>query len=156
MTEIHGHCEDRFAAVRDVLAGSIDRGDDVGGSFAVTIDGKTVVDIWGGHADAEKTRAWEKDTIINVYSTTKTMCALTALLLADRGELDFDKPVAHYWPEFAANGKADVKVSQLMSHSSGVSGWKEPAEKEMLYDWVKAGALLAAQAPLCEPGPQPG
>ena len=156
MTEIHGHCEDRFAAVRDVLAGSIDRGDDVGGSFAVTIDGKTVVDIWGGHADAEKTRAWEKDTIINVYSTTKTMCALTALLLADRGELDFDKPVAHYWPEFAANGKADVKVSQLMSHSSGVSGWKEPAEKEMLYDWDKACALLAAQAPFWEPGTQPG
>jgi len=156
MTEIYGHCEDRFAAVKDVLAASIDRGDDVGGSFAATIDGVTVVDIWGGHADAEKTRAWEKDSIINVYSTTKTMCALTALLLADRGELDFEKPVAHYWPEFAANGKAGVKVSHLMAHSAGVSGWKLPAVKEMLYDWDKACALLAAQAPFWEPGTQPG
>ena len=86
-------------------------------------EGETVVDLWGGFADAAKTRPWEKDTIVNVYSTTKTMTALTALLLADRGELDFDAPVARYWPEFAANGKAGVKVSHLMAHSAGLSGW---------------------------------
>ena len=93
-----------------------------------------------------RTRPWVKDTIVNVYSTTKTMTALTALLVADRGELDFDAAVARYWPEFAANGKADVKVSHLMSHSAGLSGWKEPITKKDLYDWEKATSLLARQA----------
>jgi CubicO group peptidase (beta-lactamase class C family) len=84
------------------------------------------------------------------------MCALTALLLADRGELDFAKPVAHYWPEFAANGKAAVTVAQLMSHSAGLSGFKEKMAKDDLYDWEKVTSLLAAQAPFWEPGTAPG
>ena len=148
--------DSRFETLRGVLDGHIAAGSDVGSSFCATMDGKTVVDIWGGHADEAKTRPWEKDTIINVYSTTKTMTALTALLLADRGELDFDAPVARYWPEFAANGKADVKVSHLMSHSAGLSGWKEPITEADLYDWEKATSLLAAQAPYWEPGTKSG
>ena len=148
--------DSRFETLRGVLDGHIAAGSDVGSSFCATMDGKTVVDIWGGHADEAKTRPWEKDTIINVYSTTKTMTALTALLLADRGELDFDAPVARYWPEFAANGKADVKVSHLMSHSAGLSGWKEPITEADLYDWEKSTALLAAQAPYWEPGTKSG
>ncbi|OXE37051.1 MAG: serine hydrolase [Phenylobacterium zucineum] len=148
--------DSRFETLRGVLDGHIAAGSDVGSSFCATLEGKTVVDIWGGHADEAKTRPWEKDTIINVYSTTKTMTALTALLLADRGELDFDAPVARYWPEFAANGKADVKVSHLMSHSAGLSGWKEPITEADLYDWEKATALLAAQAPYWEPGTKSG
>ena len=84
------------------------------------------------------------------------MTALTALLIADRGELDFDAPVAKYWPEFAANGKAGVKVSHLMSHSAGLSGWKEKITTEDLYDWEKVTGLLAAQAPYWEPGTAPG
>ena len=86
-------------------------GTDVGASFCVTVEGETVVDLWGGFADEARTRPWRADTIVNVYSTTKTMTALTALLVADRGELDFDAPVARYWPEFAAGGKADVTVA---------------------------------------------
>ena len=131
-------------------------GADLGASFCATVEGETVVDLWGGFADADKTRPWERDTIVNVYSTTKTMTALTALLLADRGELDFDAPVARYWPEFAANGKAGVKVSHLMSHSAGLSGWKEPITTEDLYDWDKVTALLAAQAPVLGAGTAPG
>jgi CubicO group peptidase (beta-lactamase class C family) len=151
-----GFVTDRHAPVRAVFEGSLASGADVGASFCATIEGETVVDLWGGHADEAKTRPWVKDTIVNVYSTTKTMTALTALLVADRGELDFDAPVAKYWPEFAANGKSGVKVSHLMSHSSGLSGWKEPVTLADMYDWEKATALLAAQAPYWEPGTASG
>ena len=151
-----GFTQDRFAPVRAVFEANLATGADVGASFCATVDGETVVDIWGGHADAEKTRAWERDSIVNVYSTTKTMTALTALLIADRGDLDFDAPVAKYWPEFAANGKADIKVSHVMSHSAGLSGWKAPITKTDLYDWDKCTSLLAAQAPFWTPGTAPG
>ena len=145
-----------FASVQGVFDQNLESGADLGASFCATRNGETVVDIWGGFADKDQTIPWSRDTIVNVYSTTKTMTALTALLLADRGALDFDKPVAHYWPEFAAAGKADVKVSHLMSHSSGLSGWREPMSADDLYDWEKATSLLAAQAPYWEPGTAPG
>ena len=151
-TTVEGFVQDRFAAVREAFAANLESGADLGASFTATVEGETVVDIWGGFADEARTRPWERDTLVNVYSTTKTMTALTALLVADRGDLDFDAPVARYWPEFAQNGKAGVKVSHLMSHSSGLSGWKEPISKEDLYDWEKVTGLLAAQAPYWEPG----
>ena len=154
--EVHGTCDPRFESVRRTFAGNLESGADIGASFAVTLNGEMVVDLWGGWADAGKTRPWEADTLVNVYSTTKTMTALTALLLADRGQLDVHAPVARYWPEFAANGKSAVTVAHLMSHSSGLSGWKEPLTVEDLYDWEKATALLAAQAPFWEPGTAPG
>ena len=152
MTEIHGHADPRFAGVRDAFAANFARGEDVGASVAVTLGGELVVDLWGGHADAAKTRSWQRDTIVNVYSTTKTMTALCALLLADRDELDLAEKVAHYWPKFAANGKADITVAQLLAHSAGLSGFAEPVAAADLYDWDKATALLAAQAPFWAPG----
>jgi CubicO group peptidase (beta-lactamase class C family) len=153
---VQGMTHDRYAAVRTVFEGNLESGADVGASFCATLEGETVVDLWGGFADAAKTKAWERDTIVNVYSTTKTMTALCALILADRGDLDFDAPVARYWPEFAANGKDRVKVSHLMSHAAGLSGWKEPVAKADLYDWEKTTSLLAAQAPYWEAGKAPG
>lgn len=151
-----GHVEPRFEAVRAAFESNFANGEENGACFCMTLEGKPVVDIWAGHADEAQTRPWEKDTIVNVYSTTKTMTALTALYLADKGELDFTAPVAKYWPEFAANGKSDVTVAQLMSHSAGLSGWKEPLVREDLYDWEKATSLLAAQAPYWKPGTAPG
>jgi len=151
-----GFVHDKYAGVRAAFDANLASGADLGASFCATKDGETVVDLWGGWADAAKTRPWEKDTIVNVYSTTKTMTFLCALLLADRGELDFDAPVAKYWPEFAANGKEAIKVSYLMAHSAGLSGWREKITKEDLYDWDKVTALLAAQAPLWPPGTRSG
>jgi CubicO group peptidase (beta-lactamase class C family) len=154
---VHGFVADKFRSVRDAFEANFASGADVGASCCATLEGETVVDLWGGFADETKTRPWERDTIVNVYSTTKTMTALTALLIADRGDLDFDSPVAKYWPEFAANGKEYIKVSHLMSHSSGLSGWKEPiTAAQDLYDWEKMTSLLAAQAPLWEPGTASG
>jgi CubicO group peptidase (beta-lactamase class C family) len=155
-TIVEGHCTPRFAAVRDAFQGHFDSGLDVGASVAVAVDGVLEVDCWGGFADGERTRPWERDTIINVFSTTKTMQALTALLVADRGGLDLDAPVARYWPEFAANGKADVRVRHLLGHTSGLSGWQERIAVEDLYDWEKATRLLAAQAPWWAPGSASG
>ena len=151
-----GFAADRFASVAAVFEGALAGGGEVGASLCVTVDGETVVDLWGGYADAARTRPWQADTIVNVYSCTKTMAALTALLLADRGELDLAAPVRRYWPEFAANGKDQVTVAHLLSHSSGLSGWAEPITVDDLYDWDKATTLLAAQAPFWAPGTASG
>jgi CubicO group peptidase (beta-lactamase class C family) len=103
-----------------------------------------------------RTAPWTEHTITNVFSTTKIMTSLAALVLVDRGQLDLDATVAKYWPEFAARGKEGIKVRHLLSHTSGVSGWKQPITLEDLYDWDKSTALLAAQAPWWEPGTASG
>jgi CubicO group peptidase (beta-lactamase class C family) len=156
MAEIQGRCAEGFSGVSAALSASLDAGTDVGASVAVFRRGEPVVDIWGGHADPEKTRAWEEDTITNVFSTTKTMTALCALILADRGELDFDAPVADYWPEFKAAGKEGVLVRHLMGHTSGLPGWDARLVPEDLADWEKCTSLLAAQEPWWEPGSASG
>lgn len=154
--DIAGHCDPRFEAVKTVLADSIASGADLGASFAATVNGEMVIDIWGGRRDENSEAAWDADTITNVYSTTKTMSFLCALLLADRGELDFDAPVARYWPEFAANGKSQIKVWHLLNHAAGLSGLDQKVSAEDLYDWDKITGLLAAQAPWWEPGSASG
>jgi CubicO group peptidase (beta-lactamase class C family) len=156
MAEVEGTFDDRFAAVRDALSANLDSGADVGASVAVVLDGEPVVDIWGGSIDEAGQRPWERDTIINVWSTTKTMTFVCALMLADRGELDLHAPVARYWPEFAAKGKDGIEVRHLLSHNAGLSGWQEPMAEEDLYDWELATSRLAAQAPLWEPGTASG
>jgi CubicO group peptidase (beta-lactamase class C family) len=113
--DVQGSVREDMAGVRAAFEKNFTDGAEVGACFCATLDGETVADLWGGYADAARTRVWERDTIVNVYSTTKTMAALTALLIADRGELDFDAPVARYWPQFAANGKDEVTVAQVMS-----------------------------------------
>ena len=153
---VEGTCDERFAAMRDVLAANIASGADLGASVAVVLQGEPVVDLWGGWADHERTVPWQADTLVNVWSTTKTMMALSALTLMDRGELDPYQKVAHYWPEFAQNGKADIEVRHLLSHTSGVSGWDQPVAVDDIYDWEKSTSMLAAQAPWWEPGSASG
>jgi CubicO group peptidase (beta-lactamase class C family) len=156
MAAVQGTCDERFAAVAEALGAAIESGQDVGASAAVTVDGEMVVDVWGGFADEARTTPWERDTITNVWSTSKTVTNLCALVLADRGELDVDAPVARYWPEFAAAGKDGVLVRHLLGHTSGLCGWTEPVNFEILCDWDKATGLLAAQEPWWEPGTASG
>jgi len=151
-----GQCQPRFEALRQLFSSNIASGADLGASLAVTLDGEFVVDLWGGWADEARSRPWAADTITNVWSTTKMMTSLTALLLVERGELDLDAPVARYWPEFGAAGKRDVQVRQLMSYNSGVSGWEQPVTMADLCDREKTTALLAAQAPWWQPGSASG
>ena len=156
VADVHGTCDGRFEAVRSALARNLDSGEELGASLVVDIDGEIAVDMWGGFCDQAGAVPWSEHTITNVWSSTKTVTSLAALMLADRGELDVDAPVAAYWPEFAANGKQDVLVRHLMSHSSGVSGLDQPAVVEDLYDWQKATSRMAAQAPWWEPGTASG
>ena len=156
MAEVSGEVDDRFSGVVDALRRSLDEGLDIGASVCVTVDGEPVVDVWGGHQDDDRTIPWERDTIVNVFSTTKTMTALCALVLADRGELDFHAPVSRYWPEFAEAGKSEVEVRHLLGHTAGLSGWEEPLELEQLADWELCTSRLAAQVPWWPPGSQSG
>ena len=154
--EIHGTHDPRFSAVRDAFAANFSAGREVGASFAATLDGEPVVDLWGGHADAARTRRWERDTIVNVYSTTKAMTALCAHMLVDRGLLDVDAPVARYWPEFAQHGKAAITVRQVLSHTAGLAAIHRKLGVEALYDWDLMVATLAAETPSWEPGSASG
>ncbi len=156
MVEINGFCNEQFASVKDAFAKNFDEGLDVGASFAATVNGKFVIDMWGGYRDAAQTEPWEEDTIVTVYSTTKIMTAICTLMCVDRGLLDLDAPVAKYWPEFAQAGKEKIPVKNLLSHTSGLSGWEKPIQPETLYDWEKSVNMLAAQEPWWEPGTKSG
>ncbi|MGH9081200.1 MAG: serine hydrolase domain-containing protein, partial [Acidimicrobiales bacterium] len=156
VADINGSWDPSFDGVVSSLRSSLDAGTDVGASVAVFRDGEPVVDVWGGYVDEAHSSPWEQDTITNVWSTTKTMTFLCALMLADRGELDFHAPVARYWPEFAAGGKSAVEVRHLMSHTAGLAGWTEHLEPEELADWERCTSLLAAQEPWWEPGTASG
>jgi CubicO group peptidase (beta-lactamase class C family) len=155
-TVAQGTCDPRFEPVRAALAGLVESGQDVGCSAAVVHEGKLVADVWAGHTDAEKTQPWERDTIVNVWSTTKTMTNLSCLVLADRGEIDLDAPVAEYWPEFKANGKEGVLVRHFLAHTAGLPSWRTPIAVSDLYDWDKVCGLLASDEPWWEPGTASG
>jgi CubicO group peptidase (beta-lactamase class C family) len=154
--DLSGTCSDRLSAVKDAFAANFDSNGDVGASVAMVMDGELVVDLWGGHQDTARTTPWQRDTLINVFSTTKTMSCLSLLVLVSRGLVDVDAPVAKYWPEFAANGKADVLVRHLLSHTAGLPGWEQRIDATALYDWDKVTGLLAEQAPWWEPGSKSG
>ncbi|MGY2873279.1 CubicO group peptidase (beta-lactamase class C family) [Marmoricola sp. URHA0025 HA25] len=138
-----------FGAVAQALDDALAAGD-AGGSAAVFVAGEPVVDVWGGSADREGTLPWERDTIVNVFSVTKTMTSLCALVLVDRGLLDPDAPVARYWPEFAQAGKERVLVRHVLAHTAGLPDWE--GEVDELYDWDTATGRLASTAPQWAPG----
>ncbi len=154
---VHGTWQDRFEPVVNAFRTNFAASNELGASFSLVQDGEVCVDIWGGHLDEAKQQPWQEDSIVNVYSTTKTMAALCALVLADRGELDFAAPVATYWPEFAAAGKERVLVSHLLAHSAGLSGFgDEPFGLAEVCDHDRCAEQLARQTPWWEPGTASG
>ncbi len=150
--ELQGDCDPRFGAVRDAFAANWTDHGEVGASLCVIVGGKTVVDLWGGHADAEATRSWERDTIANVYSSTKGIAAAAAAMLVDRGELDVERPVVDYWPEFGQAGKSEIKVRHLLTHEAGLAGVDEELPDGTVLDWDYMIGVLERQAPMWTPG----
>ena len=153
---ISGSCDDAFEGVRRVFEQNFRERNDVGAGVSVVVDGRCVVELWGGHADAARTRPWQRNTLVNVYSTTKGMAALCAQRLVDAGKLDLDAPVARYWPEFAAAGKERLPVRWLLSHRAGLAAVRADLPGEALYDWDAMCRALAAETPWWTPGERHG
>ena len=149
---VHGTCDETFAKVRDVFERSFESGE-IGAGVAVLIDGEPVIELWGGWADEERTRPWERDTIVNVYSVTKGMASVCLSRLIEQGRLDLDAPVAKYWPEFAQNGKQDIPMRLLVSHQAGLPTAPQ-LPRNLANDWTAMTTALAEAAPEWEPRSQ--
>lgn len=152
MPEIGGETAPGFEGVREAFAANLDGGQEVGAAVGVYVHGRKVVDLWGGIADPETGRPWERDTLQVIYSTTKAVTAACAHLLVQRGELDLDAPVAEYWPEFAANGKERIPVRWLLTHQAGLPTIDHPITPAEAIAWDPMVTALAAQRPHWEPG----
>jgi CubicO group peptidase (beta-lactamase class C family) len=152
VTKIDGTVEPGWGKVADAFKANFDAGKEHGAAVAVYKDGKQVVDLWGGVADAETGRGWEQDAIVLIFSSTKGMTAILAAMLAERGDLDIDAPVASYWPEFAANGKETIPVRWLLSHQAGLVAVDRRFTVDEFCAWDPIVHELAAAAPLWEPG----
>jgi CubicO group peptidase (beta-lactamase class C family) len=154
--EIQGSTDPRFRAVEDAFRENFSRFPEVGAALCVYVDGRPVVDVWGGYADAERTRPWQRDTLVNVWSTTKGITATCAHRLAGESKLDLDSPVATYWPEFAQNGKESVLVRHLLCHQAGLCATHQPLPPGSAYNWQFMTDTLAAEEPWWEPGTKNG
>jgi CubicO group peptidase (beta-lactamase class C family) len=141
-----------YEGVREAFERNFVEEGERGASCAVYVDGELKVDLWGGVADAATGRPWTEDTLALVYSATKGATAILCNLLAERGELELDVPVADYWPEFAANGKAGIPVRMLLTHEAGLPVVEARLTREEVLEWTLVVEALAAQAPLWEPG----
>ncbi|MBV8774828.1 MAG: beta-lactamase family protein [Deltaproteobacteria bacterium] len=153
---IEGDCESRFGRVKQTFIENFEQRAEVGAAIAVTVGGRPVVDLWAGHTDAARSHPWRRDTIVNVWSTTKGLCALCAHRLADQGKLDFEAPVAKYWPEFGAAGKDSIPVKFLLSHKAGLAAIRAPLQLEDQFNWNKVTSELARQEPWWQPGTKHG
>jgi len=149
---VHGRCEPRFEGLRSALGEVLASGTEVGAALAVCVDKQLVVDLWGGHADAARTRPWTRDTIVNLFSVGKAITAICAHRLVEAGLLDLDAPVARYWPEFAQAGKDHLLVRHLLTHQAGLPAIAQPLPPGAWAEWDAMTAALAAQAPWWEPG----
>ncbi len=142
----------RFSPVRDALAENLAHRGELGAAVAVIVDGRAVVDLWCGWTDADRSRRWQQDTLVNVFSVGKALAGLCVLMLASRGRLDLDERVVRYWPQFAAAGKDEITVRHLLSHQSGLAAIGPELPQRALYDWSAVTDALAEQEPWWTPG----
>ena len=154
--KIEGEVDKRFENVRRAFAENFEKRGELGAAVAMFIDGRPVVDLWGGYFDKAKNRTWNRDTLVNVYSTTKGLTATCAHRLIDQGRLDPDEAVSRYWPEFAQGGKKDLPVRYLLSHRAGLPAIRKVLAEEALFDWDSMAAALAEQEPWWQPGTKHG
>lgn len=154
--EISGRADSSFQRIADAFEQNFAEGYELGAAFCLFKNGEKKVDIWGGHMDAAKTRPWEKDTLVNVWSTTKGILAFCVARLADQGHLDLDQNVAHYWPAFGSNGKRDITVAQLFSHQAGLCGTSRKITPEECVNTDFLASFLASERPQWEPGTRSG
>ncbi len=145
-TEIQGSCDPQFASVQDALSRNFAEHDEIGSAITVYHDGTKVVDLWGGHMDTQRSKPWREDTLCIMYSIAKSMCATSVHILADRGLVDLEAPVANYWPEFAQAGKENVKVRHVISHHCGVC-FADAGEPGDIYDYNRMIKVIEQQAP---------
>lgn len=153
---IEGTCAPGFEAMAQAFAANFDERGEVGAALCVVQDGTPVVDLWGGMADPARRIKWQRDTLVNVWSTTKGLTAIALAMLVDRGRVAYDDPVAEIWPAFAAHGKDDVTIAQLVSHQAGLTGFREPVGIEAFYDSEQAADRLSQAEPFWTPGSQAG
>ncbi|HJU12568.1 MAG TPA: serine hydrolase domain-containing protein [Candidatus Binataceae bacterium] len=154
--KIEGECDRRFDNVRKAFAENFDQRGELGAAVSIVMDGRPLVDLWGGYADRAKGRPWQRDTLVNVYSTTKGLTATCAHRLIDQGKLDPDEPVAKYWPEFAQRGKNELPVRYVLSHRAGLPAIKKPLAETAIYDWETMVRALEEQEPWWQPGTKHG
>jgi len=153
---LNGHCDPRFTPVADAFSALFEDPQERGAALCIQVGGETVVDLWAGSAGKEPGQDWQADTLLNLFSCTKTFAAVAALQLVGEGRLELDAPVARYWPEFEQAGKQTVTVRQLLCHRAGLPAIREPLAPEALYDWSSMTAALAAEMPWWTPGAEHG
>ena len=149
---VHGFVSPRFERVRDAFIENFTRRRELGGACAAYYRGEKVVDLWGGIRNKATGEPWRKDTMVIMYSATKGLAAMTLAIAHSRGWLDYEKPVAWYWPEFAQNGKAAITVRQLLAHQAGLFALDEPVTRELVGDLDRLAGVLARQKPAWPPG----
>lgn len=156
LVDVRGRCAPQFERVRRAFAENFTDRDEIGAAVAVWVDGELVVDLWGGHADPARTRPWQQDTLASVYSGSKGLTSTCIHMLAERGELDLDVPVARYWPEFGQAGKQDITLAMVLGHRSGVIGPRDPMDWTEVTDWDAVCRRIAAAEPWWPPGTAQG
>ncbi len=149
---IKGYCDTKFQKVYDAFSDAIESGFETGAALAIEHKGKMIINLWGGYQDAKKTKAWEEDTLVNVFSVTKGVTATCISRLIDQGKLDPNKRVGHYWPEYSCNGKEDTKVSDLLCHRAAMFGFKGGIPQGSFQDWDQFVEQLQSQTPYSKPG----